>query len=370
MDPLLAGSYLTIDLGAIQENYRLLASKAPHAECAAVLKADAYGLGLEPVAKALEQAECKQFFVALPNEAVTLRKILPSAKIYVLGGLFDGCETVYVKERLTPVLNTLEEIRTWSSLAQKGGPLPACLHIDSGITRLGLLEKEVIELGKNPNWLNGLEIRYLMSHLACADDPEHPKNQEQLAQFKHLQAMLPEGLQNTPVSFANSSGIFLGSEFQFDLLRPGIALFGGNPCPAEQNPMKPVVHLQGKILQVHDVDSKNTVGYGATWKSARKARIATVSVGYADGYFRSLGNQAECAIKNKKVPVVGRVSMDMISIDITGLAPEECARGTLVSLIGGAIELDTVAENAGTISYEILTGLGHRCHRRYLEAGA
>ncbi|MCG8493325.1 MAG: alanine racemase, partial [Sneathiellales bacterium] len=222
----------------------------------------------------------------------------------------------------------------------------------------------------NPEWLDGLEIRYLISHLACADNPGHEKNREQLAQFGTLKAMLPEGLQDLPVSFANSSGIFLSDDFHFDLLRPGIALFGGNPCTGKPNPMKPVIHLQGKILQVHDVDSKNTVGYGATWKSARKARIATVSVGYADGYFRSLGNQAECAIKNKKVPVVGRVSMDMISIDVTGLAPEECARGTLVSLIGGAIELDAVAAHAGTISYEILTGLGHRCHRRYLEAGA
>ncbi|MEP4193545.1 MAG: alanine racemase, partial [Sneathiella sp.] len=269
----------------------------------------------------------------------------------------------------TPVLNTLDEIKNWSRQTQKNGPLPAILHIDSGITRLGLKETDIQALSQNPSWLNGLEIRYLMSHLACADNPAHPQNQQQRQQLQELIHMLPGGLRELSCSFANSSGIFLGTDFHYDLLRPGIALYGGNPTPDKPNPMKPVIHLQGKILQVHDVDSKNTVGYGATYRSSAKARIATVSVGYADGYFRCLGNQAEAAINKKKVPVVGRVSMDMISVDVTNIKPEDCERGSLVSLIGGAIELDEIAGKAGTISYELLTALGHRCHRRYLDAG-
>jgi len=218
--------------------------------------------------------------------------------------------------------------------------------------------------------LNGLEIRYVMSHLACADAPDDPFNAQQLQRIKYLQSLLPEGLANAPLSLANSSGIFLGEDYHFDLVRPGIALFGGNPIPGHPNPMKPVIHLQGKILQVHDVDSQNPVGYGATYRTSAKARIATVCAGYADGYFRILGNRTECAINNKKVPVVGRVSMDMISIDVTDLAAADCKRGDLVSLIGGAVDLDELAGNAETISYEILTSLGHRSHRRYLEAGA
>ncbi len=369
MDPLLAGSYLTIDLSALRSNYAFLASQSETADCAAVVKADAYGLGIAEVSDTLVMAGCTKFFVALPQEAIDLRKHHPEIEIYVLGGLFEGCENIYIAERLTPVLNTLNEIKIWSRQTRENGPLPALLHIDSGITRLGLREPDIQTLSQNPSWLDGLEIRYLVSHLACADIPEHPQNQQQLQCFKQLIQMLPDGLKSLPLSFANSSGIFLGAEYHHDLLRPGIALYGGNPTPGKPNPMKPVIHLQGKILQVHDVDSKNTVGYGATYRSSAKARIATVSVGYADGYFRCLGNQAEAAINKKKVPVVGRVSMDMISVDVTNIKPEDCERGSLVSLIGGAIELDEIAGKAGTISYELLTALGHRCHRRYLDAG-
>lgn len=366
MDPHLAGAYLTIDLGALQTNYRILTKIAAGAECAAVVKADAYGLGMKQVAPALVAAGCKKFFVALPSEAIALRKLMPEIEIFVLSGLFDDCAEIYVRERLTPVLNTLSEIQTWSALTIQQGPLPAILHIDTGITRLGLMEKDIRLLSASPQWLDGLEIEYVMSHLACADIPDDPQNQKQLDELTFLRGLLPEGLQNTPISFANSSGMFLGSDYIFDLARPGIALYGGNPTPGTPNPMKPVVHLQGKILQIQDVDSEKTIGYGATYRTSSKARIATVSVGYADGYFRCLGNQAECAINNIKVPVVGRVSMDMISIDVTDVALDKCNRGDLVSLIGGPIDIDSLAESAGTISYEILTSLGPRYHRNYL----
>ncbi len=369
MDPRLAGSYLTIDLSALQANYKILAHKIGATDCAAVVKADAYGLGINEIAPALAAAGCQVFFVALPEEGIVLRKLLPSVKIYILDGLFEGCEEIYVAERLSPVLNTLEEIKNWSSYTAKHGPLPAILHLDSGMTRLGLMEADIRKLAASPQWLDGLEVRYVMSHLACADDPKDPLNNQQLERFLFLKSLLPSGLENTPISFANSSGIFLGSSFHFDMVRPGIALYGGNPTPGQTNPMKPVIHLQGKILQVHDVDSQNPVGYGATYWTSDKARIATVSVGYADGYFRCLGNRAECAIRNKKVPVVGRVSMDMISVDVTDIAAEDCKRGDLVSLIGGPIDINKLAGDANTISYEILTSLGHRCHRQFLEAG-
>ncbi len=369
MDPRLAGGYITIDLIAIQQNYRTLSEILKNAECAAVVKADAYGLGAQKVAPALAAAGCRKFFVALPEEGIEIRKLLPEIEIFILGGLFEGCENLYVHERLAPVLNSLEEIKIWSKLTQEHGPLPAILHLETGICRLGLSEKDVLELAENPGWMDGIEFDYVMSHLASADMPSSSQNHDQKTQLQRLRNLLPEGLQKTPVSFANSSGIFLGEDFHFDLARPGIALFGGNPTPEKPNPMQATVQWQGKILQVHDVDSEKPVGYGATYRTLEKTRIATVGIGYADGYFRSLGNTAECAINNKRVPVVGRVSMDMIAIDVTSIPEDACKRGDLVNLIGGGITLDELANKAETISYEILTSLGHRCHRRYLEAG-
>lgn len=370
MDPRLAGGYLTVDLLAIQKNYALLSKLVSPADCAGVVKADAYGLGVDKVAPALFEAGCRSFFVALPEEGVELRRILPvDSKIYILNGLFDECEEVYAHERLTPVLNSLDEIKRWSALTEKVGPLPAILHLETGICRLGLTESAVDELAANPGYMDGIELRYIMSHLASADAPDADQNAEQMAELNRLLEKLPDGLRNTPISFANSSGIFLGNDYHLQLARPGVALYGGNPTPDKENPMQPVVNWQGKILQVHDVDSEKPVGYGATYHTKRKSRIAIVSIGYADGYFRNLGNQGSCVINDNKVPVIGRVSMDMIAIDVTSIPEEKCRRGDLVDLIGKDISLDDLAKQAGTISYEILTSLGKRCHRRYLEAG-
>lgn len=369
MDPRLAGGYLTIDLVAIQNNYKRIQELAQGAECGASIKADAYGLGADRVAPALSAAGCRKFFVALPVEGIELRRILPEAEIFILGGLFQDCEALYIQEKLTPVLNSLEEIRIWSGLTKTHGPLPATIHLETGICRLGLMEADARELAANPDWLDGLEVDYLMSHLASADIVQSTQSSEQLETLKFLISLLPERLRKTPVSFANSSGVFLGTDFKFDLCRPGISLFGGNPTPHQKNPMQATVQWQGKILQVHDVDSEIPVGYGASYRTSRKSRIATVAIGYADGYFRCLGNRADCSINNKRVPVVGRVSMDMITVDITSLGQEECKRGDLVNLIGEDITLDEIAQKAETIPYEILTSLGRRCHRRYLEAG-
>ncbi|WP_025898541.1 alanine racemase [Sneathiella glossodoripedis] len=370
MDPRLSGGYLTVDLTAIQKNYQILKAEVESSECAAVIKADAYGLGASEVGNALYRADCRKFFVALPEEGISLRKSLPiDAEIFILGGLFIDCEDLYIKERLTPVLNSLDEIRIWSELAHDHGPLPALIHLETGICRLGLMAEDIEELKANPHWLDGIEVQYLMSHLASADIPASEQNAEQLDELHKLIANLPEGLQHLPVSFANSSGIFLGKEYHFNLVRPGVALFGANPTPGKANPMNPVVQWQGKILQLHNVDSQKPVGYGATYRTGQKSRIATVAIGYADGYFRNLGNKAYCTINNKRVPVVGRVSMDMITVDVTSLEEEDCKRGDLVTLVGDDITLDEVAKQAGTIAYEILTSIGRRCYRRYLTDG-
>jgi len=366
-DPLLAGAHLTIDLGALQNNYKLLQNKVAPAECAASVKADAYGLGIERVAKALADVGCNRFFVALPAEGLKLREILPKATINVLAGLLPGAEMVYVDHKLDPVLNSIEDIRTWSKYAKDHGPLHAILHVDTGITRLGLLEKEIQELSRNPSLLDNLAIDYIMSHLACGDERGHPLNEQQLEKLYYFRDLLPPILRHTPISFANSAGIFLSNDYHFNMVRPGIALFGGGPIMNEENPMKEVVHLRGKILQVQDVDSEIHVGYGATYQTQDVSRIATVSVGYADGYFRALGNKAECAIKNNKVPVIGRVSMDIITIDVSTIPKEDCVPGGFVDLIGGGVPLDDIAAQAGTIPYEILTSLGNRYYREYLE---
>jgi alanine racemase len=367
MDPRLAGAHLTIDLGALQENYRILQKRAASARCGASVKANAYGLGIEKVAPALADAGCTEFFVALPSEGVTLRQCLPDVTIYVLSGLMVAAEPAYLEHRLFPVLNTLDELRTWSEYAKDHGPLRAAIHLDTGITRLGFLEQEIHELAADPSLLDTLKIDYIMSHLACADEPEHPLNNQQLDRLRYFKTLLPAALLDTPVSFANSAGIFLGPDFHFDLVRPGIALFGGNPTVGAPNPMCEVVQLQGKILQVQDVDSQFHVGYGATYRTEEVSRIATVSVGYADGYIRALGNKAECAINNNKVPVIGRVSMDIITIDVSSIPRHECVAGGFVDLIGGAVPLDEVAAHAETIPYEILTSLGNRYSREYLE---
>jgi alanine racemase len=368
MERKLAGAHLTINLGALKENYRLLADQAAPAECAASVKANAYGLGIEQVGPALYAAGCRRFFVALPGEGVTLRKLLPDATIHILGGILPETEEIYLEYNLVPVLNSLHDIRQWANFAKTRGGLHALLHLDTGMTRLGLLEAEIRELAATPDLLDHIKIDFVMSHLSCGDVPSDPMNREQLEKLLFFRTILPEALRETPVSFANSAGIFLGPDFHFDMVRPGIALFGGNPHAGGPNPMHEVVRLRGRILQVQDVDSEIPVGYGASFRTEGSSRIATVSVGYADGYFRALGNKAECAVKNTKVPVVGRVSMDIITVDVSKVPEGDCAPGAFVDLIGGAVPLDEVAAHAETIPYEILTSLGSRYYREYLDA--
>ncbi|HSR70874.1 MAG TPA: alanine racemase [Kiloniellales bacterium] len=357
-----AGAILTIDLDAVRANYRRLLDELGGQPCAAVVKADAYGLGLGQVAPALARAGAKVFFTAQLDEAIALRGVLPAAEIYVLNGLAAGPAEEFLAADVHPVLNSLGELEAWRAAGAKAGrALPAALHLDTGMSRLGLPQSEQETLFAEPERLVGIELRLVMSHLACADTPAHPLNAEQLAGFEAARRRLPPA----PASLANSSGLFLGPDYHLDLGRPGVALYGANPTPGRPNPMSQVVTLQGKILQVREIDRGRTVGYGATHRADRPSRIATVALGYADGYLRSLSNRGCAWIGEQRVPLVGRVSMDLITLDVTAVPAAATRPGALVELIGPHGGVDDVAEAAGTIGYEILTALGARYHRVY-----
>lgn len=359
---------LTIDLDALVANYRRLRELASPAECAAVVKADAYGLGLAQAAPSLARAGCKTFFVATLGEAKALRALLPGATIYVFAGLMPGTAEFLHQHDLRPVLNSAEEIREWAAFsASKGEKLPCAVHIDSGMNRLGLSEQDVDAMAGAGDLWSAIKLALVMSHLACADEPKHPKSEAQLKAFDRLRARLPKAL----ASLANSAGILLGPAYAYDLVRPGIALYGGKPHRQGNNPFQPVVHLKGRILQVRNVAAGETVGYGATRTLKHASRIAIVSVGYADGLFRSLSTKdgeegLAVYIGAHAAPILGRVSMDLITVDVT-LVPENLSRrGEWVELIGPNVPAQELAARAGTIDYEVLTNLGRRAYRRYI----
>lgn len=361
-----AGAVLTIDLGAIRDNYHLLQSRALRATCGAVLKANAYGLGASRVAPVLAAAGCRHFFVAHLDEGVRLRPHVPaSADIYVLHGPPANTEYEFVRHNLTPVLNSTVQVAGWRRAAHTlERPLPAVLQVDSGMSRLGLSKEEVNAAADDADFLRGIKLRYLMSHLACAEEREHPMNQCQLSSFRAIRERFPA----CPASFANSSGIFLGPDYQFDLMRPGAALYGIAPMSGADNPMKPVVRLQGKIIQLRRIETGDRVGYGVTYRAPSARRLATVSVGYADGWLRAFSNRGAVLVGGVRAPIVGNVSMDTCTIDISDADPSLLYPGATVDLISAEQPLDVVAPLSGTIAYEILTSLGDRYHREYVEA--
>jgi alanine racemase len=372
-----AGAQLTINLDAVAANWRLLGARLKDgARAAAVVKADGYGLGLGEVAPALHAAGCGDFFVASLDEGIALRGLLAACQIYVIFGPTPEDAAEYSRHRLVPVLNDLGQIETWRANSRHGGAATALLQIDTGMSRLGLAPDELARLAGEPERLRGITIAYVMSHLACAEQSGHEMNARQLAEFqaalKSLAASAPRKMPGG-ASLANSSGIFLGADYHFDLVRPGAALYGLNPTPEHSNPMAEVVRLQGKIQQVRCVDSFRSVGYGAAHVVTRPSRIATVPVGYADGYLRSAGNPAgnqACGyVGGIRAPVVGRVSMDMITLDVTEIPEELVQPGATIDLIGGRHPVDAFAAAAGTIGYEVLTALGQRYRRRYIENG-
>ncbi len=359
---------LTIDLAAVVANYGLLAAKAAPAECAAVVKADAYGLGVAKVAPALRQAGCRTFFVAMLAEGLALRALLPDVVIYVLDGLHGADAADFIAAGLRPVLVSRGEVDSWLAAAGDKAGARAGLHLDTGMARLGMPADELDALIAEGSKLKRLRPSLVMSHFACADTPEHPMNREQPRRFRAALARL--ALPNDVTrSIAASSGIFLGPGQALELVRPGAALYGIAPLANQANPMRQVVRLQAKILQVRRVDAGSTVGYGATHRFARQARLATIGVGYADGFMRALSNRGGAYIGDRRAPIVGRVSMDLLTIDISDIPEEQARPGSWIDLIGPHNPVDSVAAEAGTIGYEILTSLGRRYHRRYLDAG-
>lgn len=363
-----AGALLTIDLDAIRANYRLLRSQAGPAACAGVMKADAYGLGMEFVAPALAREGCRVFFTAHVDEGMRLRALVPlDAMIYVLHGPPPGATRAFLEHDLVPVLNDPGQVADWRAAAQAAGRvLPAAIQFDTGMSRMGLAPADLQALLDDPASLDGIRPVLAMSHLACADEPAHPLNALQCERFgaglEGLRARFP-GL---PGSLANSSGVFLGSAFHHQLVRPGAALYGINPQPGAVNPLRQPVSLAARIVQTRTVQAGDAVGYGAHFVASGPTRIATISIGYADGWLRSLSCRGHAFIDGTRVPVVGNVSMDSITLDVTGIPEARIAPGQPVELLGAHQSVDEVARDAGTIGYEVLTRLGSRFHRSYL----
>ncbi|ABM45232.1 alanine racemase [Bartonella bacilliformis Peru38] len=354
----------TIDLGAIIANYKILAQHIAPAECSAVVKANAYGMGAEKISSALYQAGCRTFFVSQIQEALQLKTILPSnITLVLLNGFPPTTEEFVAQAGLIPVLNSWHAIESWQMLCQKKHQkFPAIIQIDTHMNRLGLDQEELQQLIKQPTIFEKANIKYIMSHLSNGDDATHASNDTQLTAMKTALAQLP----TCKVSLANSGGIFLNSDFYFDLVRPGIALYGVDPHGKCPTPIKPVLKLETQVIQSRHVDAGTPVGYGGSFVTSRPSTLTTISIGYADGWLRTLSNKGVVYFNGHKLPIIGRISMDSTIVDATDLECEKPKIGDWVELIGPHQTVEDVAADADTIPYEILTSLGPRCKRIYI----
>lgn len=367
----ISSGILRIDLDAIARNWTALDKISPGALTGAVVKANAYGLGLEPVARTLAQAGAQFFFVANPEEALILRQALPNVHIFVLGGLWPRTAELYAERRLMPIIHSMAMLDEWLDFCmQRGEAYPAALSFDTGMNRLGFRLSDV-------NWVrqqmqrSGYQPQVIMSHLCCADLPNHEKNRTQLALFHSIMAHFPD----IPASLANSAGLMGNKANHFQLVRPGIALYGGRAISGRKNPLTQVVNLQVPILQIRDGKTGETVGYGANYTLERDSRIAIISLGYADGFLRSLSTSdshkgTKLAINGHLVPVIGRVSMDVVALDVTAFGLNGPVAGDMVEVLGPNVTIDDLADSAGTIGYEVLTSLKGRYHRQYIGGAA
>lgn len=370
---------LTIDLDALAANWVTMRDLSAPAEASAVIKGNAYGLGIDRVAPKLNAAGCKSFYVAVLSEAQLVRQLCPDAEIFVLNGI-PADEIADARAlRIKPVLSDLRQIEAWNAHARESGEtIPCSINIDTGMNRLGLDAQEFDTLmgarDSDQDRLSNLTTEILMSHLACADEPDHPLNAEQLSRFVAARARVP----HARASFANSAGIFMGQSYLFDQTRPGIAIYGAEAVNDVPNPMRQVVSAKTRILQVRRAKTGETVGYGATCRLDRDSRIAICSVGYADGYHRAMSGSGvpvreACssggmgAVGSHLVPVLGRVSMDLTAFDVTDIPDSELEGAQWVELVGDQISIDEAARGCGTIGYEFLTSLGRRYQRNYLE---
>ncbi|MGA1801234.1 alanine racemase [Rhizobium sp. HT1-10] len=368
-----AGLRLTVDLGALVANWQDMARRSGRARTAAVVKADAYGLGIEEVGETLYIAGARDFFVATAEEGVTLRLYAPDARIFVLAGIWPGMQRLFFENDLVPIISSEEQLAFWMSVLSEYGEYPCALQVDTGFNRLGLTVPEALALADDVSRPASFSPVLVVSHLACGDDPASPMNRQQLDSFRQVSAAF-EGIES---SLSASAGIFLGPEYHFDLTRPGIALYGGEAVPGVANPMRPVATAEARVLQVRNVKAGEAVSYGRAMQLTRDSRLAVVSAGYADGYMRSQSSggvplrrtgieAGHGFIAGHRVPVAGRITMDLTIFDVTDL-PEGLVRaGDYVELFGSNILVDDAARAAGTIGYEMLTSMGLRHQRRYL----
>lgn len=356
---------LTIHLKALADNYRLFQDKVGEGRAVAgVVKADAYGLGLKPVVETLLALDCPQFFVATLEEALRFREISQDVPVAVLGGLFTGAEETYTQHDITPVLNTPDDITRWAKMAKdKQDTLAAIIHFDTGMNRLGLSKNEAHKLIEAPEALDGINVQAVMSHFACADETSHPLTKKQAHDFANLAQHFP----NAQKSLANSPGLFRDEAYHYDLVRPGYALYGGNPTPETDNPMAPTVSLEARILQIRGCEAGQSIGYGASHIFDKETATATVGLGYADGFLRSGSNSATLYWNGQPCPVIGRVSMDLVTVDLSGLRGDLPQQGDGLEILGSNQGVDDLADAAGTIGYEILTSLGKRYQRTYIK---
>jgi alanine racemase len=363
------GCRLTVDLGALKRNWQAIDRISAGALTGAVVKADAYGTGANIAAKAFFAAGARFFFVATPDEGLALRAALPEALIFVLDGLFPGSAPLYVGERLMPVLNSLPMLEEWLvACLARNEALPAALHFDTGMNRLGFRLSETSIVKRMCDEV-GYAPQMIMSHLACADQPAHEKNRTQLALFTSVIGQFP----SIPASLANSAATMTSRDMHFQMVRPGIALYGGRAVNGRRNPMMPAVTLEAPILQVREARTGESVGYGAAYTLSRDSRIGVIALGYADGFLRSLGgtNQRQSGrayVRGQTVPIIGRISMDMCAIDLTDLGGNIPIPGEMVEVLGPHISVDDQADPAGTIGYEILTALKGRYSRNYIDS--
>ncbi|WVT74341.1 alanine racemase [Sinorhizobium chiapasense] len=370
-----ASNRLTIDLGALADNWRAMNARSGKARAAAILKANAYGLGIEHAAPTLYAAGARDFFVANAEEGAELRPLVPDGRIYILAGMWPGNEELFFDNDLVPIINSEEQLAVFMAALSERGDHPCVLHVDTGMNRLGLSVEAAVALANDPARPASFSPVLIMSHLACADEPQHPLNAYQLARFRETTA----AYEGVDASLANSGGVFLGADYHFELTRPGIAVYGGEAVNDAINPMTPVVTAEARIIQIREVAAGGTASYGASARFDRDSRIATVAVGYADGYHRSVSGggvtlrQATPSgafgfLHGKRVPHVGRVTMDLSLFDVTDLPAGAARPGDYIELFGRNIAIDDVARAGGTIGYELLTSLGHRYVRNYVGA--
>lgn len=362
LKPETASAILSIDLNAFESNFRMVQSLAPTSEVAGVIKANGYGLGMKEVFQALKKWSCQTFFISTLEEGLALRALDSTCEIMTLNGLFHNAEYEHIAQKITPVIGSVDTLERWAACAKElGQPLPAVLHFDTGMNRLGFDSAETRGvLSKVEEIHEALDIRYVMSHFACADEAGHGLNAQQTARFESIAAHFPD----TPKSLCNSSGIFRYPDHHYDLVRPGYCLYGGNPTPEAPNPMSPVVHLKTRVLQLRTAAKGETTGYGASRAFDHDTLLATVSLGYADGFLRSGSNTAKLYWQGQPCPVVGRISMDLVTVDLSSLTTPPVP-GDWLEVLGENQSVDTLALACGTIGYEILTSLGERYTRDY-----